>query len=646
MDRLDDRKHPDFREVLDSSELPGAVKPYKASRGKSVLFGDAVRRLTDEEIDRLISQGNSSDSWESVWVREGFTTDFVQHSLFCGECVLGVFNGEEMPVAEGLNLRNGVYRSTLINSEIGNNALVHDTGVISNYKVGDRAVVYSVGALMAGGECAFGNGRYISMGIETGGREVRLYAEITVQLAWVIAVKRADRELQQKYSDFVDSYISSVTLPFGVVAEGCIISSVSKVLDAWIGRGVKVDCALLLEDCALLGSDEESAIIGDGASVVRSCVQWGSEVTSMAIVEDSVLTEHSKVERHGKVTGSIIGPNTSIAEGEVTASLVGPFVGFHHQALLIAALWPDGKGNIGYGANIGSNHTSKAPDQELLCGEGMFFGLGVNIKYPSNFIDAPYSIIATSVDTLPQRVEFPFSLINRPRVVPANISQSYNEIFPGWVLSNNIYMVRRNESKYGKRNRARRSLFVFDVFRRNTVEKMVLARERLRRRGKKNRYYTEKDIDGLGKNFLTEESRKKGIESYTFFIRYYALSGLKTRAALLLERGDPDAVSRIYADKGGEGEWEYQRVLLHGEGLADRDPAPNLMDLLAMQERIAKSTEGSKERDDLRGKEILKGYYDAHTEAVRDPFVIETWEETRKIKREIEAIIKGIESAV
>ena len=95
----------------------------------------------------------------------------------------------------------------------------------------------------------------------------------------------------------------------------------------------------------------------------------------MAIVENSLLIEHSCVERHAKVVRSIIGPNTSIAEGEVTSCLVGPFVGFHHQALLIGALWPEGKGNIGYGAECGFKPYGQAPDQEIRCGEGAFFGL-------------------------------------------------------------------------------------------------------------------------------------------------------------------------------------------------------------------------------------------------------------------------------
>ena len=83
----------------------------------------------------------------------------------------------------------------------------------------------------------------------------------------------------------------------------------------------------------------------------------------------------------------------------------------HHQSLLIGAFWPEGKGNIGYGANVGSNHTSKSADQEIWPGEGVFFGLGCSIKFPTNFTAAPYTIVATGVTTLAQKVEFPFSLI-------------------------------------------------------------------------------------------------------------------------------------------------------------------------------------------------------------------------------------------
>lgn len=96
--------------------------------------------------------------------------------------------------------------------------------------------------------------------------------------------------------------------------------------------------------------------------------------------------------------------------------------GWSHRA----ALWFDGKGNIGYGANIGSNHTGRLPDQECIPGEGVFFGLGCNIKYPCNLHNAPYTIVASGTTLLPQRVDMPFSLINLPTKVHAGISPAMN----------------------------------------------------------------------------------------------------------------------------------------------------------------------------------------------------------------------------
>lgn len=60
-----------------------------------------------------------------------------------------------------------------------------------------------------------------------------------------------------------------------------------------------------------------------------------------------------------KLSHSVLGPDSGVGAGECLHCLVGPFVGFHHQSLLIATIWPLGRGNVGYGANVGSNHTSR-----------------------------------------------------------------------------------------------------------------------------------------------------------------------------------------------------------------------------------------------------------------------------------------------
>src|SRR5262249_2328323 len=159
-----------------------------------------------------------------------------------------------------------------------------------------------------------------------------------------------------------------------------VVRNTPDVRNTYVGPNARVEGATAVADSTLLGDPEEPARVESGACVTRSLLQWGSRVATLAVVERAVLTEHSHAERHAKVTNTILGPNTAVAAGEVTSCLLGPFVSSHHQALLIAAVWPEGKGNVGHGANVGCNHTGKAPDQEFFPGEGLFLGLGVNVK--------------------------------------------------------------------------------------------------------------------------------------------------------------------------------------------------------------------------------------------------------------------------
>src|SRR5262249_31261788 len=172
------------------------------------------------------------------------------------------------------------------------------------------------------------------------------------------------------------------------------------------------------------------------------------------------------------------------------------FLGSHHAALLLALFGPEGKGNVSYGANAGSNHTSKAPDQEFWPGEGAFLGLGVNIKFPADLSQSPYTIVATGVTTLPQQVRFPFSLINSPSASQPGISPLYTEIFPAWLLTDNLFPIKRNEVKYRARNKARRQQFEFTVFRPEIVDLMRDACRRLAAVRTTKEVYTDIDIDG------------------------------------------------------------------------------------------------------------------------------------------------------
>ncbi|HQO39749.1 MAG TPA: DUF4954 family protein, partial [Spirochaetota bacterium] len=313
-------------------------------------------------------------------------------------------------------------------------------------------------------------------GPEAGERGITIFADMNMSTVEALITSKSTTVM---FSEFISAYKEACMLDRGFIGSHCIIRDTLSVRDSFIGEGAVITGAAEISGSAILSTCDEPVKAGNGAAVRDSIIQYGCSVDSGAYINSSLLMEHSEAEKKCIICSSIIGPNSSIGEGEVTSAIAGPFTAAHHQSLLIACIWPSGRGNIGYGANVGSNHTSRQPDQELIPGEGMFFGLGCSIKYPADFSRSPYSVISTAVVTLPQRMEFPFSLVTQPLSFHQTAPAMYNELKPGWMLAENLYTLVRNEIKFRKRNSARRDSFEFTILRPETTDLMVTARARL-----------------------------------------------------------------------------------------------------------------------------------------------------------------------
>jgi len=269
-----------------------------------------------------------------------------------------------------------------------------------------------------------------------------------------------------------------------------------------------------------LFSEQERTVIGRNAKVCNvnaienlhladfSCIENG------AIVQDSIIENNSIITDNAVVKSSFIGAFSHIGEAEISNSLLGPLMQVHHHSLLISALWAEGRGNVGYGANVGSNHTGRMPDQEIMPSLGQFFGLGCCIKFPANFTEAPFTMIATGVVCEPQRLKFPFSLIKSGEIVGAN------EIIPGWVYSKNIYGVLRNIYKWDKRSGTKNNISLFYskiimdsvVYACNTLKEFLIGKSVL------PLVATEEELPGLGSNYIRTENTEKIIEAYEMYI--------------------------------------------------------------------------------------------------------------------------------
>ena len=596
------------------------------AKRKDNICGLLLRDLSREEIAVMEDRGCRSDDWTRIKVAQDFDCFRVRRANLKGDCVLGRFGGT-VEVIPGFRQDTGIYDCTLINVQVANDALVENVRCAANTVIDREAVLFGVGSITCSGAATFGCGRDLPIANEAGGREVPLWAEITVEDTAVIARDRHDVEGQAAVKQAVVRYVKAITSPVCWIRRGARVVHTERLHDAYIGQAAVIDHAHQVANVAVLSSAEEPVRIENGAEVESAVIQWGVHVSGGAIIRTSALLEHSAADLHATVIDSVIGPNTHVAKGEVTASLVGPFVGFHHQSLLIAAFWPEGKGNIAYGAMVGSNHTGRAPDQEVWPGEGVFFGLGCSVRLPADFSEAPYSVVSMGVSTLPQKVTFPFSLITVP-VTPLDetateVPRAYNEILPAWALAENAYAIVRHELKYAKRDRARRHHIDYKVLRPHIMRLVKVARDHLAAVPVRKDAYLETDIPGLGKNFLREERRVEAIRSYDRALTRYALRLLLNEAEGGLTIPGSAEIAHELADQ-----------LFPGVAFSER-----MQRLIEAETENAQLVQDSKSRDDARGTKIIPGYAAAHVSSTADEVVASAWARVRKTEERIRKVL-------
>jgi len=552
-------------------------------------------RPLDEAARRALERaGNRCSDYSGVRVTPRTDLSLIRNCLLKPPVSIDLEAGKLE--VDGQVFDAGIRDCTLDSCRVSGRVHLSEVGLLKGMTIMGPSSVVRCGRVCADPDGDFGMGAALELGLETDGRHLPLVPTLTPDLALHLTSERGQAMRRR-----LDAHLEAMRLslsPLGaVIGPGCLLRDTPVITGCFLSGSATVDAAAGVRDSFLMGADDRRTRVADGALVRRSALQWGASVDSMAVVERSLVGECSTVERHGKLTGSLLGPDSCLGEGEITASLTGPFTAMHHQSLLIAARWPLGQGNVGYGANVGSNHTSRAPDQGLECGQGVFFGLGCSVKFPCSLERAPFSIIATGVTTLPQRLEMPFSLICSQSRNYSDISPALNEIRPGWVLAGNLYALWRSMTKYASRRRSVHTGCVSPVLSPRNAEMVEKARSVLEEAGGEGPWT---DLPGIGKNILTDRARRQGMEAYGLFLRWYALQAF---AAALRRLGDP---GRALAEISGS-----LRDMLERHAGCDT-PAQAAAGYLEVMEELVRRVRDSRSKDSVRGSRISPEYQWAH----------------------------------
>lgn len=548
-----------------------------------------TRALSAPETLQLERQGCVCQDWTRVRVQEGFECSAIRESTFEGDVSIAKFSGTVM-LPGHVSLSTGIRRAHIRDAVIGN-CCIHDVGLIARQVIQDTAVVFRVGSLVASATSAFATGVKVQVGLETGGREVPLFAEMDMELATWLAMHPGESPERKAFDDAFQQHMEMVRHAAGFVGEGALVCNTATVRNTWIGPHARVDGAQLVRDVAILSSIEAPTQIRDGAVVEHAVLQAGVVVRTMAVVRKALLCEESGASRHAKILDAIIGPNTEIQEGEVTSSLIGPLVGFHHQSLLIACLWPEGRGNVGHGAALGSNHSGRRADQELWPGEGQFFGLCTQVKFPANFSESPWVLVASGTVVPPGRMRLPFALLR------SEPGQNLPRAQPGWMWLHNAYSLERSEMKLAARDRTRSKCCQRPLLHPDLLALVQEARKALREVSGPMENWDPATLPALGMARMSESDRMEGISAYTECLTLAAL-----RAILAGIEGDLLA-------------WANQFLF---EEFPGTDKLALLKRLPALERLWVRRVRLSRERDDKRGEGVFDDYASVHPPAKDD----------------------------
>ena len=315
------------------------------------------RQLTDKEIATLTVYGCSAENWKNVKVSENFSPDFISNVHFSGNILLGNFS-KVFEKEGGLKKHSGIFNSVLHNCIVGNDVYIDKiNNYIANYEIGDGAYIENVDSLVVDGPNSFGNGTKVSTMIESGGREVSTFKNLSSQFAFLLNFYRHDAIFIQKMEKIVDEYIGLQISETGTVGKDAQLINCGKIKNTHVGDFAKLDGVTLLENGTIVSNKQAPVIIGAGVQCNDFIIQSGSSITDSAMLTRCFVGQGCQIGKQFSAIDSLFFANCQGLHGEAVSIFAGPYTVTHHKStLMLTALYSFM--NAGSGTNF-SNHMYK-----------------------------------------------------------------------------------------------------------------------------------------------------------------------------------------------------------------------------------------------------------------------------------------------
>lgn len=423
-------------------------------RNKQNKNGINYRSLTSREKEILIRNDNSSDDWSKILVSEAFDPVLVKNCKFFGLVRIGKLEPYYLEF-HNLRLPVGIYNSTIISSDFGDNVCIDNAHYLSHYILGNEVMIANVNELAATDHSKFGNGIlkegeteltrvWMEVRNENGGRRVIPFESMLPGDAYLWSNNSDDKELQERFIELTQKEFDNKRGYYGTIGDRCVLKDCNIIKDVCIGTDAYIKGANKLKNLTINSDGNRTTQIGEGCEMVNGIVGFGCRIFYGVKAVRFVMASHSQLKYGARLINSYLGNNSTISCCEVLNSLIFPAHEQHHNNSFLCASLIMGQSNIAAGATIGSNHNSRGADGEIIAGRGFWPGLCVSLKHNSKF--ASFTILSKSDFPYELNIKLPFCLVSN------DVGSNRLIIMPGYWFMYNMYALARNSWKHEDRD--------------------------------------------------------------------------------------------------------------------------------------------------------------------------------------------------
>jgi hypothetical protein len=438
--------------------------------------GIEYRQLTAFEIESLVLNRNTSDNWNNILVSGVFNADLIKNCKFFGLVRIGNLENICLEFSD-MKYAVGLYNSTIISCDFGNNVVIDNVNYLSHYIIGNEVIIVNVNELATTDHSKFGNGIlkegenenlriWMEICNENGGRSVIPFNGMQPGDAYLWSKFRDDEMLLQHFKAFTEKEFKKERGYYGKVGDRTVIKNSAIIKDVWIGEDAYIKGANKLKNLTINSGEEGKTQIGEGCEIVNGIIGFGCRIFYGVKAVRFIMASHSQLKYGARLINSYLGNNATISCCEVLNSLIFPAHEQHHNNSFLCAALVMGQSNIPAGATLGSNHNSRAADGEIVAGRGFWPGLCVSLKHNSKF--ASFTMLAKGDYPFELNISIPFSLVSMDN------AKDELTIMPAYWFMYNFYALERNAWKCNDRDKRKEKiqLLEYDYLAPDTVNEM------------------------------------------------------------------------------------------------------------------------------------------------------------------------------